>query len=424
MKAPCIVFATRIGSGGRIDVLELFREMTFKRQTMIVGGYAKMLLDEKIKSQSSADQYFEQNCEKLATGLLMYALYGQLTKLDPSLEGTPGPHAAMIKHYAMLALKPEDELQELIKFIIKNTGDPLASGYIARDDARQFIKFQLGAFSGMDSKQWSSIASSLSGPVGWMSKPPFVEMLCGTTFSLREFAGGNMDVFIQLSSNILQENRGLVRLLIGAMLKTQMDGGFKVPEIPTLYMLDEVDALGYMSALTEARDRGRKFGIALALLYQSEGQLKLHFGEDSFGAWFDTAALRSYALVSQNKVAKELSETIGEATAVIENRSSSSSWADALLGKNLATSSRVTTSENLQKRALMFSWDILKMRSDAQLVLVASQPALLCGRSIFFRRPEMLAMTEQSRVRSGAGREDADLEPIAADCVWLDAIDD
>ena len=112
-----------------------------------------------------------------------------------------------------------------------------------------------------------------------MSKPPFVDMLCGNTFGLREFAGGNMDVFIQLSSNILRENKGLVRLLIGSMLKTQMDDGFKVPAVPTLYMLDEVDALGYMSTLTEARDRGRKYGTALALLYQSEGQLKLHFGE-------------------------------------------------------------------------------------------------------------------------------------------------
>ena len=47
-----------------------------------------------------------------------------------------------------------------------------------------------------------------------------------------------------------------------AMLTQERPKGSK----PVLFVLDEVDLLGYMSALEEARDRGRKYGISLMLL--------------------------------------------------------------------------------------------------------------------------------------------------------------
>ena len=163
-----------------------------------------------------------------------------------------------MRHYASLVLMPEAGLQALIKLIVDNSGVKSSAGYVAKDDARAFIRAQLGAFATMDAKQWSSIAATVSGSAGWLAKAPLLDMVCGDTFTLDEFSGGNIDVFIQVAGDVIKENKGLVRLLIGSMIKSMMLTDRQKPAGPILFMLDEVDLLGFMSSLLEARDRGRK----------------------------------------------------------------------------------------------------------------------------------------------------------------------
>lgn len=69
-----------------------------------------------------------------------------------------------------------------------------------------------------------------------------------------------------------------------------------------------------MSALEEARDRGRKFGISLMLLYQSVGHIEKHFGKEGAVAWFDSAAIVSYAVVTSPGTAERISKQAGECT--------------------------------------------------------------------------------------------------------------
>ena len=241
----------------------------------------------------------------------------------------------------------------------------------------------------------------MSGCARWLSKAPLVEMVCGNDFSLDEFAAGGLDVFIQLKGDTLKENKGLVRLLIGTMFKVMLEREGRAPKIPVLFVLDEVDLLGYMSALEEARDRGRKYGISLMLLYQSIGQLEKHFGKEGAGAWFDSAAIVSYAAVKSKESAKAISDTVGEMTVIVQNTSQSASWRDGIFSRATSQNARLTRSENLQKRALLLAHEVREMRSDEQIVFVRGKPALRCGRAIFFRRPEMLEGLGVSRVRDG-----------------------
>jgi type IV secretion system protein VirD4 len=380
------------------DVLAGFRRLTVREQTLVVGSYAKML-DEKPKSSSSSDQFFEQNCEKLVCGLLMYIVYADLSSIKVSVL----TDYATMRHYAALVLMPEVELQKLCKDIVANEGRKTKPGYVDDASARLFIQAQVGAFATMDAKQWSSIAATVSGAAGWLSKAPLLDMVCGDTFSLDEFPKGNIDVFIQISGDVIKENKGLVRVLIGSMIKAMMsvDETRPKPAGPTLFMLDEVDLLGFMSSLLEARDRGRKFGISLALLYQSVGQLKDHFGESQFGAWFDSAALVSYAVVKSEDGAKIISGNVGEVTVPVVNKSETKGWRDAAFGKN-SQRGRINVSTNLQKRALIMPHEVREMRADEQIIFCAGRPALRCGRAIMFRRPEMMKVLGVSRVREGS----------------------
>ena len=86
-----------------------------------------------------------------------------------------------------------------------------------------------------------------------------------------------------------------------------------------VFLLDEVARLGYMSSLARARDAGRKYGITLVMLYQSEGQLREQWGEGGKSAWFESASWRSYAAIGSLEQARAVSEALGEHGVVLSS---------------------------------------------------------------------------------------------------------
>jgi Type IV secretory system Conjugative DNA transfer len=218
-------------------------------------------------------------------------------------------------------------------------------------------------------------------------------------------------------------------VLLGSMFKALMDyrdeyGGtpeeiardeaVKKKKRPVLFCLDEVDLLGYMSSLIEVRERGRKYGISLMLLYQSVGQLEKHWGKEDARGWFDGAAIVSFAAIKSVETSELLSKIVGETSIVVEGASQSSSWRDGILSKASSQNARLTLSTNIQKRALLMLHEVREMRSDQQVIIVRGKPALTCGRAIFFRRPEMLVGLGKSRVRGGIERAKKPLPGVDA----------
>lgn len=65
--------------------------------------------------------------------------------------------------------------------------------------------------------------------------------------------------------------------IIGSLLSVvyQANGNIKGR---VLYMLDEVNFLGRLKALADARDGGRKYKITMVLIWQSIGQIEETWG--------------------------------------------------------------------------------------------------------------------------------------------------
>ena len=188
---------------------------------------------------------------------------------------------------------------------------------------------------------------------------------------------------------------GVCRTLIGSLMKAMeaAKGDYKKR---VLFVLDEVDLLGYMSILEEARDRGRKYGITLMMMYQSVGQLEKHFGKDGATSWFEGAAFASFAAIKSRETAEQLSKQVGDVTVEVAGRSRSDSWMDGLFSKHASQNARVTNSVSLQKRPLILPHEIREMRADEQIILVRGYPAVRAGRAIYFRLPDMVAGLGQS----------------------------
>lgn len=217
----------------------------------------------------------------------------------------------------------------------------------------------------------------------WLSLDGYAALVCGNAFKPCDIATGRKDVFLNIPASVLRSYPGVGRVIIGSLVNAMIraDGGF---ERRALFALDEVDLLGYMRVLEEARDRGRKYGISMMLMYQSVGQLERHFGKDGATSWIDGCAFASYAAIKAFDTARNVSAQCGEMTIEVPGRSRNIGWNTGHGG------TRKSESVSFHRRPLIMPHEITQsMRTDEQIIIVQGHSPIRCGRAIYFRRKDM-----------------------------------
>ncbi|MCL6230316.1 Ti-type conjugative transfer system protein TraG [Bartonella bilalgolemii] len=332
-----------------------------QREANIVG-FSKLLLTDK-KSENSSAEYFSTQAHNLLTALLAHVIFSD--EYDDSERN--------LKTLRKILSQSETVVVNQLRNIQDTSPSP-------------FIREMVGIFTEMADQTFSGVYTTASKDTQWLSLSNYADLVCGDDFLSSDIADGNTDIFLNLPASILNSYPGIGRVIIGAFLNAMVtaDGNYKKR---VLFVLDEVDLLGYMNILEEARDRGRKYGISLMLFYQSSGQLVNHFGKSGAQSWFESCSFVSYAAIKDLQTAKDISERCGQMTIEVTGESKSK-------GQFLRGSKNI----NYQQRALILPHEIIQeMRQDEQIILMQGQPPLRCGRAIYFRRKEMLAATEKNR---------------------------
>lgn len=189
---------------------------------------------------------------------------------------------------------------------------------------------------------------------------------------------GETDIFVALDLKALESHPGLARVVIGALMNAIYNRAGDVKG-RTLFLLDEVARLGYLRILETARDAGRKYGITLALIFQSIGQLREAYGgRDATSKWFESASWISFAAINDPDTADYISKRCGDTTVEVDQVSRTS---------RMGGSSR-SRSKQLTRRPLILPHEVLRMRSDEQIVFTAGNAPRCCGRAIWFRRDD------------------------------------
>ncbi|WP_019220051.1 Ti-type conjugative transfer system protein TraG [Bartonella florencae] len=333
-----------------------------KREANIVA-FSKLLLSEK-KSENSSAEYFSTQAHNLLTALLAHVIFSD--EYEDSERN--------LKTLRTILSQSETAVVNQLRMIQETTPSP-------------FIREMVGIFTEMAEQTFSGVYTTASKDTQWLSLSNYADLVCGNDFASSDITDGNTDVFLNLPASILNSYPAIGRVIIGAFLNAMItaDGNYKKR---VLFVLDEVDLLGYMNILEEARDRGRKYGTSLMLFYQSSGQLVNHFGEAGARSWFESCSFVSYAAIKDLQTAKDISERCGQMTVEVAGINKSRGLS---LGKS-------SYNINYQQRALILPHEIIQeMRQDEQIILMQGQPPLRCGRAIYFRRQEMLAAAEKNR---------------------------
>lgn len=327
-------------------------------------------------SSSSAGQFFEGRGKAMVEALLSDLVFD---------EGLPEGERTLRHLAARLALPEKDMRAELDRI------HEASSSARARHLAGQLKQLVKETFSG--------VYGNMSEQTEWLANPRFADLVSGTAFHTRELREGKLDLFLNISMKVLEGTPALARCIVGALLNAVYEADGKVKG-RVLFLLDEVARLGFMTSLARARDAGRKYGITLVMIYQSEGQLVGQWGEDGKAAWFESVTWRSYSAIADIEQAKSISEACGEHGVVTTAQADGKgvSKRPPLQIGTKSTNESETRSE--QRRRLITPDEILQdMRTDEQIVFVRGRKPLRCGRAIYFRRPEMASQVEENRFR-------------------------
>lgn len=327
-------------------------------------------------SATGAGQFFEGRGKAMVEALLSDLVFD---------DGLPENERTLKCLATRLAL-PEKDMRAELDRIHEDSPSPRARHLAGQ--LKQLVK-----------ETFSGVYGNMSEQTEWLANPRFAELVSGTAFHTRELREGKLDLFLNIPMKVLEATPALARCIVGALLNAVYEADGKVKG-RVLFLLDEVARLGFMTSLARARDAGRKYGITLVMIYQSEGQLVGQWGENGRAAWFESVTWRSYSAIADIDQAKSISEACGEhgiiTTAQADGKGVSKR--QPLQMGTKSTNESETRSE--QRRRLITPDEILQdMRTDEQIVFVRGRKPLRCGRAIYFRRPEMVSQVEENRFR-------------------------
>nr|WP_172690395.1 Ti-type conjugative transfer system protein TraG [Agrobacterium deltaense]ASK43115.1 Ti-type conjugative transfer system protein TraG [Agrobacterium deltaense] len=333
-----------------------------------IVSVATWIMTDNARTASARDDFFRASAMQLLTALIA----------DVCLSGHTDEKDQTLRRVRSNLSEPEPKLRERLTRIYEQSES-------------DFVRENVAVFVNMTPETFSGVYANAVKETHWLSYPNYAALVSGDSFSTDDLAKGETDIFIALDLKVLEAHPGLARVVIGAFLNAIYNRNGEV-EGRTLFLLDEVARLGYLRILETARDAGRKYGITLTLIFQSLGQMREAYGgRDATSKWFESASWISFAAINDPDTADYISKRCGDTTIEVDQTNRST---------GMKGSSR-SRSKQLSNRRLILPHEVLRMRTDEQIVFTAGNAPLRCGRAIWFRRDEMTRIVGKNRFHQG-----------------------
>jgi type IV secretion system protein VirD4 len=284
---------------------------------------------------------------------------------------------------------PEGRMKGLLKGIYEQPRE-------AGDSLGRTAGMLAGIVLGLAEETFSGAYFNATQFVAWLFDSQNADLLAGRGFRPSELADGGLTVFCHIPLETLMHAPGVARVVTGSVVRAMIaaDGRHKQR---LLMVTDERRRLGRMIAMEVARDQGRKYGITLHDIYQSNAQVKEVSGPGGPDAWFNALSWRSYGSIADAATARDLSEMCGEyavlATSDGDNKGTSGrpfEWGSKSRGSN-------TSTHEIKRRLIKVEEILQDMRSDEQIVVRPGSKPLRCGLAAYYRRPEVMAWVGENR---------------------------
>jgi len=305
---------------------------------------ADMLVDPEGSKQIRS--HWEKAAHSLLVGAILHVLYSEE---DKTLSGV----------YYFLS-SPQRTIAEMLELMLntKHLGDcpHQAIASIAREMLNKAPE------------ELSGVISTATSLLTIFQDPIVANASCESDFSIEELFSSEkpLSVYLVVPPSDLSRMRGLIRLILNQIIR-------KLTEQPSakrrrlLLLIDEMPALGKLDFLESSLAYMAGYGIKALLITQSLNQLESAYGHSN--SILDNCHVRVAFACNDERTAKRLSETLGQQTLEKEQRSVSHNNKDIWGNSSL--------SYQQYARALLTPSEIMQLKPDQQIILVANHPPLL-----------------------------------------------
>ncbi len=295
---------TRRAMGQRIVVLDPFHVVTRDPDTFNPLDF----IDSE--SRTAID-----DCRDLAEALVVRS------------EGEREPHwadSAELWIAAMIALlvsvaKGDDKSLQAMRILLTNPSEmQTAITMMCQSDAMDGMLARLGhQLTQFKDKELTSTLTTTNRFLRFLDTGAVAHSTRRSSFDPADLLKGKLTVYLVLPPDRIHSQSGLLRLWIGSMLRAVVKGGLQRNN-KVQVILDEAASLGPMTAINDAVDQFRGFGVRLVFLYQSLGQLKKCFPEGQEQTLLSNVTQVFFG-TNDPQTAEYVSSRLGEATIVTES---------------------------------------------------------------------------------------------------------
>ena len=290
--------------------------------------------------------------------------------------------AALLEHFCIeMKQHPFEGIAETLN--MTTTEVKARYGKIATNSSLANVQSVMKQMATQSDDFFGWLQPTMKQSLNWMVHPHIrSSLMTGDDAGSGHPLAADTDVFITIPSDRLDDMGGYTKLILGVMayhLKHR-----ETYDHRRMVIVDEASSLGYVPLFETMRDKTRKNGVHLMLIFQTLGQIRECYGQTAVSDWA-SVGVRAFSAVEDIKEAEEISKIVGSYTADIEGHSASSRRNPVGMMANSLDRSK---SSSLQRAALINADDVRTLPADSQILIFRRQRPYICGKALAFRRKE------------------------------------
>lgn len=324
-----------------------------------IGDNAMLLADAIVEMAGGDSKYFDEESLGLLPGLMIYVA------IDPAEDGQ-----RTLGRVRDLLLLDGDDLRKLFTRMLKSPNHMVRS-----TGARCLQK---------EEKLLSNVWATLQSQTHFLDSPRIRESLSASDFDFAEMKSKRMTIYLAIPGDRLRSHGRFLRLLIQQALTVNARNIEAKPDKNVLFMIDEMPALGRLSAIEQAYGLMAGYGMQLHGICQNLSQLKTAYGE-GFETFIANSGMVQYLGSGDHMTSDYFSKLCGVTT--VWNASTAIARAFGVTrGKDTSQSDTTTETDTATgtQRQLIYPDELRRLPHTKQLLLIGNMNPIIADRHPWF----------------------------------------
>jgi type IV secretion system protein VirD4 len=313
------------------------------------------LIADMIIISGGGDEFWTNEAKNVITGLILY-----------------------VANESPAALRNLGEVRYLIMQDQKDFQLTIKDMQRSKNQIIQRIANSIGA---TEPKVMASVLSTAKSQTAVWDSPRLTAITSRSDFKLEDIKKSPTSFYIIIPPEYLDVYKPVVRLMMGITIATLTRTQEK-PKDPTLFIIDEFPALGYMKNIESGVGYLAGYGISLWMFIQDLSQIK-----EDYPKWASLIANCSVRMAfgtNDFDTAKILSDMMGTTTVRVEGEGTSKEKGQWFGGGNVNVSSNISETS----RPLMTPDEVMRMPNDSQVIFMQGCRPIMAEKIRYYADPE------------------------------------